>query len=181
MIRKRVHIVIFALGAILWLPGVASADDLIHEMRVGLLQHDMDGMWSGFRRESGVDINLEAVFTPSASFMDGTVRPAIGMSVNSGGDTSKIYFDARWEYDTRSKLRPSFGLGLAIHDGETSLTRNDRKALGSSVLFHIPIEFIYRMDEHNAVSLFFDHMSNASLASSNEGMDTLGLRYGYRF
>jgi hypothetical protein len=27
----------------------------------------------------------------------------------------------------------------------------------------------------------FDHISNAYLASPNEGMDTLGVRYGYQF
>jgi hypothetical protein len=27
----------------------------------------------------------------------------------------------------------------------------------------------------------FDHISNAELASPNEGLDTLGVRYGYRF
>lgn len=157
------------------------ADDALHEVRIGVLQHDTDGMWSGFRRESGFDVNLEAVFSPSLQFMDGSVRPAVGISVNSNGDTNKLYVDARWEYDTHSKLRPSFGLGVVIHDGNTDLTRNDRKALGSEVLFHIPIEFIYRLDTHNALSLYFDHMSNASLASPNEGMDSLGLRYGYRF
>jgi hypothetical protein len=57
----------------------------------------------------------------------------------------------------------------------------DRKALGSRVLFHIPVEIGYRLDEHNSLSAYFEHMSNAYTVDPNEGMDRLGVRYGYRF
>ncbi len=30
-------------------------------------------------------------------------------------------------------------------------------------------------------AVLFDHISNANLAVPNEGMDSLGIRYGYRF
>ena len=104
-----------------------------------------------------------------------------GCSSNSAGDTSKAYGDARWEIDLGEALWFATGIGVAVHDGERKLVRNDRKALGSQVLFHFPIELGLRLDAHNSVSLFFDHVSNAWLASPNEGMDTLGARYGYRF
>jgi lipid A 3-O-deacylase len=57
----------------------------------------------------------------------------------------------------------------------------DRKALGSRVLFHIPLEVGYRFDDHNSLSAYFEHMSKAYTVSPNEGMDRLGIRYGYRF
>jgi lipid A 3-O-deacylase len=31
------------------------------------------------------------------------------------------------------------------------------------------------------MKILFDHVSNAYLANPNEGMDTLGIVYGYRF
>jgi len=31
------------------------------------------------------------------------------------------------------------------------------------------------------MAVLFDHVSNADLAHPNEGMDTLGIVYGYRF
>ncbi|MCO6428593.1 acyloxyacyl hydrolase [Nitrosomonas communis] len=65
-----------------------------------------------------------------------------------------------------------------------NLEHNDRKTLGSQVLFRIPIEIGYRLGTRSALSVYFDHVSNASLADNNEGMDTfLGLdgRFGYRF
>jgi hypothetical protein len=31
------------------------------------------------------------------------------------------------------------------------------------------------------VSVYFEHTSNANLARYNEGLDAIGVRYGYRF
>ena len=75
------------------------------------------------------------------------------------------------------------GLGVAVHNGsDESLTiEPDRKLLGRRVLFHDVIEIGYRFDQHNSLSLFFEHISNASTAHKNQGLDTLGLRYGFRF
>ena len=49
------------------------------------------------------------------------------------------------------------------------------------MLFHIPAEIGYRLDTHNSVSVYFEHTSNAYTATYNEGMDRIGVRYGYRF
>ncbi|MBM3559691.1 MAG: acyloxyacyl hydrolase [Alphaproteobacteria bacterium] len=165
----------------LLLAAPAGADGALHEVKAGLLAHDVDGLWSGTSRESGIDGNLEVILAPSLPLAGGAVRPALGVSLNSAGDASKAYADARWEIDLGEALWFATGIGAAIHNGERRPVRNDRKALGSQVLFHFPIELGLRLDAHNSVSLFFDHISNAWLASPNEGMDTLGVRYGYRF
>jgi lipid A 3-O-deacylase len=57
----------------------------------------------------------------------------------------------------------------------------DEKALGSRVLFHIPLEVGYRLDLHNSISAHFEHMSNAYTVDPNEGLDRIGVRYGYKF
>ena len=49
------------------------------------------------------------------------------------------------------------------------------------MLFHIPLELGVRLDDRNSVSVYFEHMSNANLASPNEGLDAIGVRYGRRF
>ena len=154
---------------------------IVHELRGGLLAHDVDNLWSGFSREGGVDFNIEAIFSPHLKIFDGTLRPALGASLNTVGDTSKVYLDGRWQYDFESGLYASIGVGAAYHNGETELVSNDQKALGSSLLFHIPLEIGYYIDNRNAVSLYFDHVSNAYTQDENEGLDTLGVRYGYRF
>ncbi|MBF0587855.1 MAG: acyloxyacyl hydrolase [Magnetococcales bacterium] len=165
-------------------PGSGSplpSSGMIHELKLGFLKHDVDNLWSSFSREEGWDINLEMSLTPSVELWGGLLRPALGGSLNHTGDTSKIYLDGRWERDLDNALYTSIGLGLALHDGEKKLVRNDRKALGSTLLIHVPLELGYRLDLHNSLSLYFDHMSNAYTQSENEGMDSLGIRYGYRF
>lgn len=153
----------------------------LHEVKIGVLHHDTGGLWSGFNRESGVDVNLEAVFSPDFQVLGGFIRPAFGGSVNTAGDTSKLYSGLRWQYDHASGLFAGIGLGGAVHNGKLHPEESDRKALGSRVLFHIPLEIGYRFDGKSALSVYFDHVSNAFLAEENEGMDTLGMRYGYRF
>lgn len=161
--------------------GTSKASSYVDEIKLGALYHDVDGLWSGTRRESGADFNLELIFAPSIDFQSGKIRPALGGTFNTSGGTSKAYLDARWEYESELGVFFALGIGGAYHNGETKLVSNDSKALGSQFLFHFPIELGYRHDGTHSVSLFFDHVSNAWLADPNEGMDTLGLRYGYKF
>lgn len=160
----------------------ARADGLVAEFRIGVLAHDVDGLWSGFQLEQdAVDINVEVLLSPSLPLLWGAVRPAIGGSINTRGGTSHAYIDARWELQTPSGIFFGLGLGAAVHDGELDPTEPDRKALGSRVLFHIPAEIGLRFDQHNSISAYFEHISNADTAHHNEGLDRLGVRYGYRF
>ena len=153
----------------------------VNEVKVGVLYHDMDYLWSNFRLESGVDFNGELIFAPHLDLLGGAIRPALGGSVNSAGGTSKLYAGIRYQYELDGGLFFSVGVGGAIHDGDLTPDREDRKALGSRLLFHVPLEAGYRIDGRHAVSVYFDHVSNAFLTDYNEGLDTLGLRYGYRF
>jgi lipid A 3-O-deacylase len=151
------------------------------EIRGGVLAHDVPDLWAGFNLEGGVDINAEALIGRGLPFLGGSIRPALGASINTEGFTSRVYLDARWEYEWRNGLFLGLGLGAAVHDGEIDCCEPDRKALGSRVLFHIPLELGLRLDERNSVSVYFEHMSNANLADVNEGLDAIGARYGRRF
>jgi hypothetical protein len=154
----------------------------LHAIRVGVLAHDVDNIWSGTRKESGVDLNIEIIFSrPSFSLFSGDIRPNLGTSINTQGDTSKVYSGILWELETNSGVFLNLGIGAAIHDGKKDTDREDKKSLGSRVLFRVPIEIGYKLDEHHHFSLLFDHVSNGFLTDPNEGLDTLGLRYGYQF
>ena len=160
----------------------AAPDGLVHELKAGVLAHDVPDLWSGFRLEdNAADLNLEASFSPTLPFLFGVLRPAIGASINTRGDTSHAYLDARWEIDLSPRIFFATGLGAAIHDGETSPVAPDKKALGSRVLFHIPIELGVRLDGRNSLSVYFEHISNGYTQDFNEGLDRIGVRYGYRF
>ncbi|SDH62800.1 MULTISPECIES: acyloxyacyl hydrolase [unclassified Nitrosomonas] len=184
MRTRIIEVWVFSLACVISSAGYADKQRALawlHEIKFGVLHHDTDDLWSGFRREGGVDLNLEAIFSPHIKFIGGTIRPAFGGSVNTVGDTSKLYMDIRWQYEHTSGMFFGIGLGGAIHDGKLHLQHDDRKALGSRVLFHIPIEIGYHFGARTSLSVYFDHISNAYLANDNEGMDTLGGRLGYRF
>jgi hypothetical protein len=164
--------------------GVSHAEGLVRELRGGILAHDASNMWSGFRTENdAVAINAEAIFSPSLQLFGGALRPALGASIATEGGTSNAYLDMRWEFESPAGIFFSVGLGGTIHDGETKLlsVTQSAKALGSRVLLHIPIEVGYRFDRHNSLSVYFEHMSNGNMRDENEGLDRLGVRYGYRF
>ena len=151
------------------------------EIRAGVLAHDVPGLWSGFRLESGVDINAE-LLGPGVAFLGGTLRPAIGGSVNTSGYTSKAYLDARWEIDLRYGVFFGLGLGAAIHDGNLDPTEPDRKALGlAGSVPHPRSSSAIASTSARASRIYFEHTSNGDLANHDEALDNIGIRYGYRF
>jgi lipid A 3-O-deacylase len=181
--RARVLIVLSVAAFALLDPcAPVLADGLVQELKIGVLAHDVPDLWSGFQAEpDGADINVEAILSPSIAFLGGTIQPALGASINTQGYTSNVYLDARWQIEMDCGVFLGLGVGGTVHDGQLKLKNADEKALGSRVLFHIPVELGYRFDSHNSVSAYFEHMSNAYTASPNEGMDRIGVRYGYRF
>ena len=154
----------------------------IHELRLGVLDHDTDNMWSGYSRESGVDVSAELIFSPSYELWHGRIRPNLGLTVNTEGDTSKVYAGGVWQYLWKNGFILDLGAGLAVHDGETDDPEAfDRKQLGTRVLLHFSLELGYALSEHSRIYLMTDHISNGYTTDPNEGMDTLGIRYGYQF
>ncbi len=170
-----------AVGAFAALP--ASAQGLIEELKLGVLYHDASHMWSGFKLEQeSADINVEVLLKPSfPGLFFGTIRPVVGGTISTVGATSHGYAGLRWQAELGSGFYLGVGLGGAVHDGHLLPDSWQHKALGSRVLFHIPAEIGYRLDAHNSISLYFEHTSNAWLARYNEGLDRIGLRYGYKF
>ncbi|MGB5232945.1 MAG: acyloxyacyl hydrolase [Desulfoprunum sp.] len=166
-------------------PLVAHAgdnSDVLHEIRVGILDHDTDNLWSGSSYETGTDVNAEIVLTPAYPLWGGQIRPNIGVSINDTGATSKIYTGGVWQFLWRNGCMLDLGAGMAIHDGEIDNPQAvDRKELGSRVLLHFSLEFGYALSAHNRIFLMFDHVSNGYTVDPNEGLDTLGIRYGYLF
>jgi len=174
-----------------------TAATWLSELRGGVTWHDP--AWLARGRESGVDINGELLFvTPlPRAWAEGlsptwrwlaTPRPHIGFSANTEGNTSSGYFGATWSialardvFRRGDAIRFDFFGGGAVHDGLRNTDLSDRKALGSSLLFRGGGEIGYQFDPRYSVSLFIDHMSNGGLSRSNEGLNTVGLRFGVGF
>ena len=153
---------------------------VISEIRGGGLVHD-EGPFS-HRKEEGFDVNFEVLFV-SPKFLDiiWSPRPHIGFDINTSGDTSEIYLGLSYEWEFWGGVFAGFSLGGAVHNGKTSGDHTDRKDLGCSVLFRESFEVGYRFVGTHSVSVMLDHISNAKLCDHNEGLENLGIRYGYKF
>ena len=157
-----------------------SDRSIFSEMRGGLLAHDF-GPFS-HRKEKGIDINAEVLFT-SPDFMDiiWLPRPTAGGSFNSSGDTSQGYLGLTWEWDFLEHAFLSFFWGGAVHNGGKNPNVPDKKDLGCRVLFREGLDLGWRFSRNHALMAHLDHISNAKLCGENEGLESLGLRYGYQF
>ena len=84
-----------------------------------------------------------------------------------------------------SNLRLAFffnlGLGGAVNNGTRHSSDPVRKSLGSHVLFHVSGEIGLRVTRHVAVSVDFNHSSNAGLSRYNQSINDAGVRLGWRF
>jgi hypothetical protein len=108
----------------------------VRELRVGALAHDVDGLWSGDAKEAGPDFCLEVLFNRRLfDLLSATAYPDAGASLNTRGDTSKIYGGFLLQWEPAPAVFFSTGLGLVLHDGERDTDSASRKSLGSRVLF----------------------------------------------
>lgn len=158
----------------------------ISEIRGGVLNHD-EGPFSRNKEDGNPDINAEILFvSPDALDVIWSPRPHIGADINTGGDTSSVYAGLSWEWFLWRDIFAGFSLGGAVHDGETTLSATDpdktkRKELGCSLLFRESVEIGWMVTPNHGLSLMLDHISNAKLCDENEGLENMGIRYGYRF
>ena len=154
----------------------------IQRVSAGLLAHDVDGLWSDSSKEDGIDLNIEVVFNyPNHPLPIGTLLSNLGVSINDRGGTSKLYAGLLWELVAARRIFLDLGIGIAVHNGKTKSDEKTEKALGSRILFRIPVELGYALSDIHRISIIFDHVSNAYLAEPNQGLDTLGLRFSRLF
>lgn len=161
-------------------PAAAETPKLLSEVRLGVLAHDV-GPFSS-RKEDGVDINGELLFKDLGWFGKNIMlRPHLGASINTSGDTSFGYFGVtatapitRWGFF-------EFSVGGAAHNGNKNMNEIGRKDLGCRVLFRESVSAGVYLGERSTLSVMLDHISNANLCEKNEGLETVGVRYGYRF
>ena len=161
--------------------GAAGAEEgLVSELKLGLQIHDA-GVF-GPRDEDGVDVNIEVLFAPLEPLgFIWSPRPHVGAHLNTAGDTSQLYLGLTWRFDLTDVFWVAIAGGGAVHTADLSSRNDGDKQLGSRVLFRGALEAGIALAEHHSLSVMLDHVSNAFLADANEGLDTVGLRYGYRF
>lgn len=153
---------------------------ILSELRLGVMAYDVGAF--GRQEEDGVNANVEFMFV-SPEFLSAiwSPRPHAWFSVNSSSGTNQAYLGLTWTWEFFEKMFVEGSLGGAYHDGENETNVIGQKSLDCKVLFRESAALGYRVTEKHSLSVALDHISNASLCSSNEGLDTLGMRCGYRF
>ena len=161
-------------------PQAGGDAGMLSEIRLGALAHDQ-GPFSS-HKESGYDGNLEFIFT-SPDFMEAvwSPKPIIGGTVNSAGNTHQAYLGLTWEFAPWKEWFVNLTWGGAYHTGATKAAARDKKELGCSVLFREAIDFGVTLGGNHRLMLHLDHISNAKLCATNEGLENAGIRYGYKF
>jgi len=161
-------------------PGGHDLPDILSEIRVGLLAHDVGAFERG--REDGVDLGLEVYFSsPAVLEAIWSPRPLVGIAFNTAGDTSQVYGGLTWDWPFWKPFFIEGTLALAVHDGDLDSAPRDRKALGCRVLFRESVAFGARFLERHTIAVQFAHISNAGLCTQNPGLNTLGVQYGISF
>ena len=156
------------------------AGSVISEIRIGALWHDQ-GPFS-HRKEKGYDGNLEILFSSPDFFKYiWRPRPHVGASINTAGDTNQVYLGLTWQRHFYENYFANFSLGAGYHDGYKVTDLLDRKSLGCKLLFRESIDIGYRFEGPHSIMTHLDHISNAKLCSNNEGLESVGIRYGYHF
>lgn len=157
-----------------------ASDSVVSEVRVGVLAHDPG--YFGNAKEGGTSVNAEVYFQ-DLKWIEGKwqVRPSVGVTVNTQGDTSFAYANLNVSREVSETVFVEAGVGVAVHNGELKSSDPERKELGSRALFHLSASVGVALSERVTLSAYVDHISNGNLAHPNEGMETVGIRLGVRF
>lgn len=167
-------------------PDVQDADYAGLELRLGILTHDFS--FADRRREHGLDANIELLFQPGwlpfglDALPQGRLLGFAGLTTQLAGDTTdQLYGGLTYDVFPERGLLLRLAGGLALHDGDLENDTDERLEVGQRVLFYGAFELGYRFLDRHTLSVFYQHSSNGPLGGTNQGIDNLGLRYGYRF
>jgi hypothetical protein len=103
------------------------------------------------------------------------------MNINARGETNQGYLGLVAGHRLLGPIFVELGVGGALHDGKLDTTDPDRRSLGCRVLFHVQGDIGVELGDNWRLMAHADHMSNANICDRNEGLETAGLRLGYRF
>ena len=151
------------------------------ELRLGVAAYDT-GIFTT-HSFNGAVINGELLF-PSPDFLSaiGSPRPMIGVDIATASHAIHFaYLGLNWDAHFTDRLYATWSLGGAITSANDLEHSTRYKNLGCKVLFHLGAGIGYDLSEHASLELYADHFSNADLCKSNDGAESAGVRFAYRF
>ena len=202
--QLRLFILVLAIFKCISAPVLASElkdNPLVYKTIFGLFLHDR-GPTSDRQETGAVDPNWELQFhAPDWKLWHwiGSPSPMLGAIPNFKGDTSVFYAGLSYEISLSNKLTDELtynvtknlfvagGVSAALHNGElhkdpVACEQRSDCGFGYRVLPRLNIELGLKFLEHQALSIYYGHMSHKGvLPGENEGIDHVGLRYHYTF
>ena len=189
--KRMVTLALSAVG----IQGAASAG-IVDEVRVGVIQHNICITdCKNADKEDGPNIHGEVVFeSPEFLSILASPEPYVMASVNTAGNTSFGGVGLQWDLEFADGWSIEPGLGYIIHDGATSnpfangtpeaeAFANENVLLGSEDLFRTSLSLTRDLNAQWRLQLHYEHLSHGQILGNgrNQGMDSIGVRVGYRF
>jgi hypothetical protein len=151
------------------------------ELRLGLAAYDT-GIFTT-HDFNGAVINGELLLpSPDFLYAIGSPRPVIGVDIATAPHAIHFaYAGLNWDAHFTDRLYATWSLGGAVTSATELEHSTEHKNLGCRVLFHLGAGLGYDVSEHASVELYADHFSNADLCTPNNGAESAGIRFAYRF
>ena len=151
---------------------------LVDSVVAGVFAHEVAS-----DEEDGIDANLELRLRPLfGKTWRVEVLPTIGGTLNDSGGTNAAYAGATARYCLTDSVYVEGFFGLTVHDADTPIDAEGLD-LGCSVLFREGAGIGYRAGRRT-LSLYVSHASHGDIlcnSTRNDGMTSIGVRYGVEF
>ncbi len=156
----------------------SEAPSIVDSIILGAFAHEV---WNS--DESGVDGNLELRLRPFFGHdWSVDILPTVGATVNFSGDTNTVYAGATARYRFTEALFFEGFFGFTVHDANTPVDANGLD-LGCKLLFREGAGLGYQRGKHS-LGVYVSHASHGGIIcdeDENDGITSVGLRYGYHF
>lgn len=183
-----------AFSAALAAAPAASAG--VDEIHAGVMAHNICVTdCKNANKEDGPNVEFQVSFdSPSFLSWAGSPQPYLLASINTAGETSfgGAGLEWRWNFADGWALEP--GVGYVVHDGETTnpypngspeaaAFAEEHVLLGSEDLFRTSIGLTRDFEGPWEAQIFFMHLSHGQILGDgrNQGLDQIGVRFGYQF
>jgi len=183
-----------AFGAAMMLAPAAEAG--IDEIHVGVMQHNICVTnCKNADKEDGPNVEFQVSFD-SPGFLDWAFspQPYLMASVNTAGETSFGGFGLEWRWDFAEGWAIEPGIGYVVHNGEienpyasgspeAAAFAAEHVQYGSRDLFRTSLGLTRDFQGPWEGQLFYEHLSHGQILGSgrNQGVDQIGIRFGYQF
>jgi len=160
---------------------------VIDQVWIGGYAHDISDIGNG-KESDTADVQLE-VDTSQPQLLRFLGAPHLNatLALNTAGKTDFAAVGLAWDHRLVGSFYGSAQFGIGYSDGVTTPSSDpkdqNRLLLGSNVLFREALGVNWRLKDHWLVGVQFVHASNGLILGHryNEGINDVGMRFGYRF